>query len=50
VLGLAGLHQVEIDYLPGKRMLKCLSSTANLGQVLRKAQKRVEKNEIKKER
>jgi len=39
VLGLAGLHQVEIDYLPGKHMLKCLSSTANLGQVLKKGTK-----------
>jgi len=32
VLGLAGLHQEEIAYLPGKTMLKCLSGTANLGK------------------
>jgi len=45
VLGLAGLHQVEIDYLPGKCMLLCLSSTANLGQALKKGTKRDEKGD-----
>jgi len=35
-IGLRGLQQAEIAYLPGKGMLKCLSGTDNLGKLLKK--------------
>jgi len=50
VIGLAGLHQEEIAYLPGKSMLKCLSGTANLGHLLKKGAKKRWKKRLKKDR
>ena len=50
VLGLSGLHQEEIEYLPGKNILKSLSGTANLGQLLKKSSKKRFKKRCKKDR
>jgi len=38
VLELSGLQPAEIAYIPGG-MLKCLSGTANFGQLLKKGAK-----------
>ena len=48
VLGLAGLHQEETEYLPGKNILKILSGTTNLGKLLQKGSKKRLKKRFKK--